>query len=1128
PYPDPDPDTGFEPGVLAATTWLALVPAAGEDGAGAGAAIAAACLDRIAAHGARVLTLALDPADPAAHRAGFAARLREETARGPIDGVLSLLALDTRPHPARSDVPSGLAQNLTAVQALGDAGCDAPLWLVTRGAVGTGPGDAAPSPEQAMTWGLGRVVGLEHPERWGGLIDLPGNDATSGGGALDTALTRLCGVLAGLPGEDRAEDQLAVRAGGLLARRLERVAVTRPATPWTPRGTVLITGGTGALGTHVARRLARNGASHLVLTSRRGIAAPGAAELGDELTALGARVTVAACDLADRDSVAALLAEHPPTAVVHAAGVNAGGPLHATDVADLAEAAGAKATGARHLDELLDDTPLDAFVLFSSVAGIWGSGGQGGYAAANAHLDALADRRRARGLTATAVAWGPWAGGGMAHDEAVDRLRHQGVPALAPDAAVTALEAALADDTATAAVADVRWDLFAPTFTAARARPLIGDLPEVRAALATDGTAPGDGLGERLAALPARNRDHALLELVTAHVRAVLDHGSAAGIAADRAFKDLGFDSLTAVELRNRLTAETGLSLPTTLVFDHPTPAALTAHLSERILGTDPDAAQPDISADATDEPVAIVAMGCRYPGGVGSPEDLWRLVAEGMDAVGAFPVDRGWDVDALFDPDPERSGTSYVREGGFLYGAGEFDPGVFGISPREALAMDPQQRLLLETSWETFERAGIDPLSLRGKDIGVFVGASPQGYGAGLTQASAPPEVAGYRLTGGATSVFSGRIAYSLGLEGPAITVDTACSSSLVALHLAAQSLRNGECAMALAGGVAVMATPEVFTEFSSQRGLAADGRCKAFAEAADGTGWAEGVGVLLLERLSDARRNGHRVLAVVRGSAVNQDGASNGLTAPSGLAQQRVIRAALVNAGLSASEVDVVEAHGTGTTLGDPIEAQALLATYGRDREGERALWLGSLKSNIGHAQAAAGVGGVIKMVQAMRHGVLPRTLHVDRPSPHVDWDAGAVRLLTESADWPETGRPRRAGVSAFGMSGTNAHVLIEQADEPEPGTAELRLPAHPFPVPLVVSGADEGALDAQVARVRGVVPSVDVGWSLAMGRAALDHRAVVLGPDDGDPFEAAGQEPAGADGELILGPVLPRKPG
>ncbi|WP_410641656.1 type I polyketide synthase [Amycolatopsis sp. lyj-346] len=1084
-------------------TWLVLVPRAL-----AGHDLVTGTLAALTARGAVLVPAEIDAAT--ATRDDLAARLRETGAE--FDGVLSLLALDETPHGEHPVLTAGTAGTVTLVQALDDLRLDAPLWLATRGAVSTGRSDRRVSPAQAAAWGLGRVVGLEFPQRWGGLLDLPE--------VLDQrAADRLCGILA-----DGAEDQVALRPSGAFLRRLARAARRgEPAgRPWTPRGAVLVTGGTGALGAHVARWLVGRGAERLILTSRAGLAAPGAAELVAELAALGAEATVVSCDVSDRDSVASLVeaartAGNPVRAVVHAAGVASLALLRETDVATLAGEMSAKVAGASNLHELLRDDELDAFVVFSSIAGVWGSGGQGAYSAANAFLDGLVQQRRAAGLAGTAIAWGAWAGGGMAGGDEGEQLTRRGIGTMAPELALAALARALDLGDSAVTVADVDWSRFAPVFTASHPRPLIGELEEVRRALADATTAPdtANALRTRTADLPAAERAAVLVEVVRTHAAAVLGHSSPAAVQPHRAFRDLGFDSLTAVELRNLLAGETGVSLPTTIVFDHPTPSALAAFLDGELSGVRPDTVVAAPRPEADDEPIAIVGISCRYPGGVTTPDELWQLAVTGSDGISGFPDDRGWDLGRLYDPDPASQGTSYAREGGFLYEGGDFDAEFFGISPREALAMDPQQRLLLETAWEAFESAGIDPATVRGKPVGVFAGASNSGYGTGAGPAAEGVE--GYLLTGTAASVLSGRIAYTFGVEGPAVTVDTACSSSLVALHLAVQALRGGECTMALAGGVALMITPAPFVEFSRQRGLAADGRCKSFAEAADGTGWSEGVGMLLVERLSDARRLGHPVLAVVRGSAVNQDGASNGLTAPNGPSQQRVIRAALASARLSADEVDAVEAHGTGTTLGDPIEAQALLATYGQGRE--RPLWLGSLKSNIGHTQAAAGVAGVIKMVQAMRHGVLPRTLHVDAPSSQVDWSAGAVELLTEQREWPETGALRRAGVSSFGVSGTNAHVILEQA----PAVEEAPRAAEVSPVvPWVVSARGEEALGAQVERLRSFVASrpelspVDVGYSLTTGRAVFDHRAVLVG----DTEIASGSVVPGGVGVLFSG--------
>jgi len=1054
----------------------------------------------------------------------LAAKVGEPTA---LRGVLSLLALDERD---RDGVPAGLADTLQLLHALPAGGITAPLWLVTTGAVAVSPSDGLPHPVQAAVWGLGRTAKLEHPQTWGGLVDLPVD-------ADPRSLRRLRDAL----GTVDADQELAVRPAATYTRRLSR-ALASPGE-WRPDGTVLITGGTGALGAHIARRLAAlTPGVRLVLLSRRGRDAPGAAQLESELTELGATVTIEACDAADRARLAELLDRldgegRAVRAVLHTAGVLDDGVLDGLTPERLATVLRPKVDAARHLDELTRDRELSAFVLFSSFAATLGSSGQANYAAANATLDALAEHRRAAGLPAVSIAWGPWAAvgmaadgaagmnadgaAGMAADRAVEqRLRRGGLLPLDPDLAVTALLRAAAGRDAAIAVVDIDWATFTQGFGTGHVPSPLADLPEVRRGRG-DVTIQRSGwqagaleLRRRLAGLPERERQHQMLELVRAHVAAVLGHPGPEDVPPGRALRELGLDSLTAVELRNSLEQVTLLSLPATLVFDHPNATALAAHLLTEVApeawvasladtDTDTDtgtggvegAAAPGAGGahrDSTDngtDPIALVGMACRFPGGVRSPEQLWEFLLAGGEAIGAAPAERGWPAAA-----------AGVR-GGFLADAAAFDADFFGISPREALAMDPQQRLLLETAWEAAEHAGIDPVSLRGSQTGVFAGTNGQDYGSLLRFSR--HDVTGHAGIGTAAAVFSGRVSYVLGLQGPSITVDTACSSSLVAMHWAARALRSGECSLAFAGGATVMTTPGAFDEFGRQGGLAPDGRCKAFGAGADGTSWGEGAGVVLLERLSDARRNGHRVLAVLRGSALNSDGASNGLTAPSGPAQQRVIRSALADAGLDTAEVDAVEAHGTGTRLGDPIEAQALLATYGVDRA--TPLLLGSVKSNLGHTQAAAGVAGVIKSVMALRHGVLPATLHAHEPTSEVDWSAGAVRLATEPTPLPDVPRPLRIGVSAFGVSGTNAHVVLEQGD-PVPVSAAVGDDPERT-LAWVLSAKGEPALAAQAARLEAALDSaiggldaatrpVDLAVALASTRAALPTRAVVVG--------------------------------
>ncbi|WP_442814757.1 SDR family NAD(P)-dependent oxidoreductase [Streptomyces sp. NBC_01198] len=908
------------------------------------------------------------------------------------------------------------------------------------------------------------------------------------------------------------------------ARHTGKLALTLPRQPH-PDGTTLITGGTGALAGLTALHLAEHhGHRHFLLASRSGPKAPQAVALLDQLAEHGATATVTATDTADPGQLAALLAtvgdDRPITTVVHAAGTLNDASFTALTPEQLHATLTPKIDTAHHLHAA--GLPyLHQYVIYSSAAATLANPGQANYNAANAFLDALAHHRHRHHQPATSLAWGLWeqtsALTGALSAVQRQRLNQQGLRALSTPRALDLLDSALAAPDALLVPVELDARRLDPALAPAVLRGLARRPSRRTAAGRTvGGGTTTDALRQQLRRQPAADQSETLLRLVRTQAAAVLGHPDGAdAIQVDAAFKELGFDSLTAVELRNLLGAATGLRLPTTMIFDYPSPARLAAHLRDELVdpatGGSGNAGALGVAqtrpaggaAGAADEPIAIVGMSCRFPGGVRNPEELWSLLTEGADATGPFPTDRGWDLDRLYDPDPDHFGTTYSRGGGFLHDAGDFDADFFGINPREALATDPQQRLLLHTAWEALENARLDPAALHGSRTGVFTGVVAQNY-AGQISAENTQELEGYLATGNTTSVASGRIAYTLGFEGPAMTVDTACSSSLVAIHLAAQALRGDECTLALAGGATVMAVPSPFLEFSRQRGLAPDGRCKPFSDSADGFSLAEGVGMVLLERLSDAERNGHRVLAVLRGSAVNQDGASNGLTAPNGPSQERVIRQALANSGLAPGDIDAVEAHGTGTRLGDPIEAQALQATYGKDRPAERPLLLGSVKSNIGHTQAAAGIAGVIKMVRALQEGQLPATLHLDTPSEHVDWSSGTIALTQTAVTWPEVDRPRRAGVSSFGISGTNAHLILEQAPETAESAAPVERPAFG---PWLLSARTPEALTDQARRLHAHLDQHreqdphHIAAALATTRTRFPHRLAVTSTNRDD---------------------------
>ncbi|MFE6849068.1 SDR family NAD(P)-dependent oxidoreductase, partial [Streptomyces sp. NPDC057686] len=882
------------------------------------------------------------------------------------------------------------------------------IWL-TRGAVDAdGPvSDLA----RAGLWGLLRTARTEHADRVIRLVDIDAEPA-----AVAAEVARAVSVT--------GEPELAVRGGELRVARLVRAESGGELPEFAADGAVLVTGGTGELGRAVARHLVSvHGVRHLVLTSRRGMDAPGAVELVSELEAAGAEsVRIVAADVSDRAQVTGLLADadRPWTAVFHLAAVLDDGLLVSQDAERLARVWQPKAEAALHLHELTQGLDLAAFVLFSSAAGVLGGAGQSNYAAANTFLDALAAHRRSLGLPGTSLSWGLWqqAGQGLTAtlgQAELARLRRQGVAALTEQHGLAALDAALGS--AQGHLVPVRLELASlqrELDGGAAVPALFRGLLRARRQRAGQSGGTPTGLREQLAAQPEAERLPSVIRLVQREAAVVLGVASAEGIGAQQVLKELGIDSLMAVELRRRLSSETGVTLPSTLAFDYPTPTAIAGLLLDKLALTSAKSQQNQkskaprhTSAPAADDPIAVVSMACRLPGGIDTPEGFWQLLASGGDAVGGLPS--RWDSLGVYDPDPEAVGKSYSREGGFIEDIERFDASFFGISRREAVSMDPQQRLVLETSWEALERAGIRPDSLSESRTGVYLGAMTSDYGHMGHDLDA---LDGYTSTGYASSVVSGRVSYALGLQGPAVTVDTACSSSLVALHLAAGALRQGECELALVGGVTVMNSPALFVEFSRLKGMAPDGRCKSFSAQADGAGWAEGVGILVLKRLSAAERDGDHVLAVIRGSAVNQDGRSQGLTAPNGPSQQRVVQEALEAARLTPADIDAIEAHGTGTSLGDPIEAGALAEVFGPDRDEDRPVYLGSSKSNIGHAQAAAGVVGVMKMILALQHETLPKTLYVDEPSPHVEWKNSGLELLNEARAWERGAeRVRRA---------------------------------------------------------------------------------------------------------------------
>ncbi|MDH6243369.1 type I polyketide synthase [Mycobacterium sp. OTB74] len=1081
-----------------------------------GSEVPAPLLDALSGQGHRHRVLGLPVSDTDEQR--LEAELRAAVDDEPTARILHIAALDTEGAPSMQSVLRMQHRVLGGTQRLLRATAAAelrsPIWVITRGAQRVIDTDSV-SPEQTSLWGFCRSAALEYPQIWGGLADLAGTSTDS-----DNWSRLLMQVIAA----PRGEDQLALRASGVHVPRLvRRTSQPNPKTlELRSDATYLITGGLGSLGLEIAGYLAAHGARQLVLTSRRapGEAAQSRLDALREQHQCEARVITA--DVANPHDVARLLAtvraDLPPLAgIVHAAGENSTTPLTTLEDSDVDRVFSGKVWGAWYLSEASAELQLDFFLCTSSISAVWGSYGQTAYSAANAFLDGLAWRLREQGIPGLSVNFGPWSAG-MADAESRAQLDRRGVRTLRPADALAGMADAMAADgtdrPAQAVVARLDWARFLPIYLQAGPRALLAGLaaevPESVSAVGATGPTGNTRLVEQLIAAPVQQRKKLVLEYLRDAVAEVTSI-DAAEIREETGFFDLGMDSLMAIELRRKLEHAFGAGLPATLAMDHPRLTDVADYLLDDILNLNERVgakatAQPVSPATAADEPIAIISVACRFPGSP-NPDAYWQVLSDGVDAIREIPEDR-FDIDEFYDPDQQTPGKIYTRSGGYLDSVDGFDPEFFGISPREAIWIDPQQRLMLEIAWEGLERAGYAPASLRGSRTGVFIGVGANEY-SHLLSGNSVENLEAHFITGNALNAISGRVAFTLGLEGPAVAVDTACSSSLVAVHQASQALRSGDCDMALAGGVNVLLSPASIVAASRARMLAPDGRCKTFDASADGYVRGEGCGVLVLKRLSDAQRDGDLICAVIRSSAVNQDGASSGLTVPNGGAQQRLINTTLARAGLTGADIDYLEAHGTGTPLGDPIEVQAAAAVYGAGRDPNRPLLMGTAKTNIGHLESAAGVAGLVKVVLSLQNELLPQNLHFQNPSPHIPWDSLPVQVVDQATPWRTNGRPRRAGVSSFGFTGTNAHVLLEEApaqsttpggDLPADAPETTDVQREPVCILPLSARSSQGlvALAQQYQAWLDANPEAsiaDVCYTAGAGRSHFEHRAVVV---------------------------------